>query len=94
MEQYVPAEVDPGDDYDFSFPLYGESMQDTTYKSNGFISIIQAPSVALVVPSYFKDVQVTRFLARTILEIWPLFLFVVLLAGSAGIVMWFLVRDH
>ncbi|XP_028409567.1 uncharacterized protein LOC114532236 [Dendronephthya gigantea] len=92
-EQYVPDKVKPPDvDHDFSFPLYGESMDDTTYKSNGFIPIIQAPSVALVVPSNFKEARPTYFLATTIFKVWPLFLFVVLLAGSAGIVMWCLDR--
>lgn len=91
FEQYIPAEVDPADEWDLTFPLYGESMDSTMYKSNPFIPIIQAPSVALLVSSDSGKIGQTRFIATTILKAWPMFLFILLIAFSSGIIMWCLV---
>ncbi len=90
LEQSVPAEVDPANEYDFSFPLYGNSMEDTMYKSNAFIPVIQAPSVALLILNS-KITGKTHFIATTIFKCWPMLLFITLMAGSSGIIMWCLV---
>ena len=88
LEQSVPAEVDPAKEYDFSFPLYGDSMEDTMYKSNPFVPLIQAPQVALLIP---KDDDIsgrTHFIATTIFKAWPMFFFILLISCSSGIIMW------
>jgi hypothetical protein len=85
LEQHVDAEVEH--EYDFSFPLYGKSMQDTMYQSNPFIPIIQAPSVALLVRSENVTSGNTKFIAKTIIGFWPMYLFILLIASSAGIIM-------
>lgn len=91
LEQHVDAEVEH--EYDFSFPLYGKSMQDTMYQSNPFIPIIQAPSVALLVRSESVTSGNTKFIAKTIIGFWPMYLFILLIASSAGIIMWCLDRS-
>ena len=91
LEQYLDANIHPDDDFDFTFPLYGESMEATTYLSNPFIPIIQAPSVALLLLSDDENDGKTHFIATTTLKAWPMILFMVLIAGSSGIIMWCLV---
>ena len=91
LEQSVPAEVDPSKEYDFTFPLYGDSMEDTMYKSNPFIPLVQAPSVALLIPEDEGNEGKTHFIATTIFKAWPMFLFILLISCSSGIIMWCLV---
>lgn len=89
--QHIPADVRRTEDYDFTFPLYGDSMEATTYRSNPFIPIIEAPSVALVLMNDNLMKGKTKLIAKTIVKIWPLFLFILLFALCSGIIMWLLV---
>ena len=93
FEQSVPAEVDPAKEYDISFPLYGDSMEDTMYKSNLFIPLVQVPQIALLVPKDDDISGKTHFIATTIFDAWPMFLFILLISCSSGIIMWCLVSS-
>ena len=91
--QNVPANVNRTDDYDFTFPLYGDSMDATMYRSNPFIPIIEAKGVALVLMNENTKEGNTKLIAKTIVGYWPLFLFILLFALCSGIIMWLLVRQ-
>lgn len=78
-------------DYDFYFPFYGDDMKATSYHDNPFIPIIQAPSVALMVFNDDSKEPKTALIVMTLFKAWPMLIFLLLMAGCSGIIMWCLV---
>lgn len=89
LNQFVSDE--PAEDFDFTFPLYGETMQDKMYKQNPFVPVIAAPSVALLVRRDSGLDGKTRVIATQILKSVLIFPFIIMLAILAGIIIWLLV---
>ena len=87
----VAANATTSSDYDFHFPLYGDGMDATSYRDNPFIPIIEAPRVALLVHNDNSKEGKPGLIITTILKTWPMLVFILLMAGSSGIIIWFLV---
>ena len=79
---------------DFTFPLYGLDGKTTTlYKDNPFISLVEAPRMVLLVPERLFESKNTRtqVLLKTVLNSWPMLVFISVSASLSGLIIWFLV---
>ena len=80
---------------DFTFPLYGLDGKATTrYKENPFIALVEAPRMVLLVPERLFESKNTRthVLLKTVLNSWPMLVFISVSASLSGLIIWFLVR--
>ena len=79
---------------DFTFPLYGLDGKATMfYKENPFISLVEAPRMVLLVPERLFETKNTRtkVLLKTVLNSWPMLVFISVSASLSGLTIWFLV---
>ena len=67
-------------DLDISFPAYGHTGDDgnmeTTFRGFPFVSMVTAPKIAVLVHHHFFDDLRVNVLLRTILDSWPLMVFI------------------
>ncbi|XP_065057797.1 uncharacterized protein LOC135685711 isoform X2 [Rhopilema esculentum] len=81
---------------DFTFPLYGLDGPNTNlYKENPFIPLVEAPRMVLLVPEQLFETKNTRthVLLKTILNSWPMLVFIAVSASLSGLIIWFLDRN-
>ena len=79
---------------DFTFPIYGlQGYATTTYKDHPFIPLVEAPRMVLLVPeSLFENKNTrTQVLLKTVLNSWPMLVFISVSACLSGLIIWFLV---
>lgn len=79
---------------DFTFPLYGLDGKATMfYKENPFIPLVEAPRMVLLVPERLFESKNTRtqVLLKTVLNSWPMLVFISVSASLSGLIIWFLV---
>eukprot|EP00794_Sanderia_malayensis_P000298 gene298-924_t len=91
-EEHFEAETD----WDFTFPLYGlEGSSTKQYKDSPFIPLVEAPRLVLLVPDSLFESKNTRtqVLLRTVLNAWPMLIFISVSACLSGLIVWFLDRQ-
>ena len=79
---------------DFTFPLYGlEGSATKLYKENPFVPLVEAPRMVLLVPERLFESKNTRtqVLLKTVLNSWPMLVFISVSASLSGLIIWFLV---
>ena len=79
--------------YDFSFPINVFDPKSTKFKDRPFISLVTAPRVILLVKDQAAKKSRTDVMVQTIMEAWPMMVFIFVTASLSGIIVWFLVRE-
>ena len=74
--------------FDFTFPLYSHNMD--MFRGRAMIPLVEAPRVILLVHDESADSR-THILFSTIVNAWPMLMFIIITALLSGIIIWFLV---
>ena len=77
--------------YDFTFPLGARQARQKEFGDREFVPLVRAPRVVLLVHDDHKGTDKTDKLVTTIVDAWPMFLFIMLSASVSGFAVWFLV---
>ncbi len=81
-------------DWDLTFPLYGlQGSATKEFKDNPFIPLVEAPRLVLLVPESLFNLKNTRtiVLLKTVMNAWPMLIFISVSACLSGLILWFLV---
>lgn len=76
---------------DFTFPLYSHNMD--TFRNRAMIPLVKAPRVILLVHDE-SSASRTHILFSTIVNAWPMLIFIIITALLSGIIVWFLVSNE
>ena len=76
--------------YDLTFPLYSHNMD--TFRNHAMVPLVKAPRVILLVHDE-SSASRTHILFTTIINAWPMLIFIIITALLSGIIIWFLVSD-
>ena len=74
---------------DFTFPIYGNSLQKSYKGGFGYVPVIELPGVAFIVYPEVSTQQNTMF--NSIIRCLPLLLLPMVTSYAAGVIMWILV---
>lgn len=80
--------------YDFTFPLGARHTHQTKFGDRMFVPLVRAPRVVLLAHDNHMGSKKTLKLVTTILDAWPMFIFIMLLASLSGFMIWFLVSVY
>ena len=76
---------------DFTFPVYGSSLQDSYKGGYGYVPVIESSGVAFITNPNVAETQSTLF--ASLIRCLPVWLLPVVTAFAAGIIIWILVSD-
>ena len=74
---------------DFTFPVHGNSLQDSYKGGYGYVPVIESSGVAFIVNPNVRDTQSTMF--ASVISCLPVLLLPMVTASAAGIIIWILV---
>lgn len=74
---------------DFTFPVHGDSLQDSYKGGYGYVPVIESSGVAFIVNPNVSETQSTLF--ASLMRYLPVLLLPVVTAYAAGIIVWILV---
>ncbi|XP_044183373.1 uncharacterized protein LOC114961704 isoform X1 [Acropora millepora] len=76
---------------DFTFPVHGDSLQDSYKGGYGYVPVIESSGVAFIVNPNVSETQSTLF--ASLMRCLPVLLLPVVTAYAAGIIVWILERN-
>ncbi|XP_074627585.1 protein sidekick-like isoform X3 [Acropora palmata] len=77
---------------DFTFPVHGNSLQDSYKGGYGYVPVIESSGVAFIVSPNASETQSTTF--ALLMRCLPVLLLPMVTASAAGIVIWIGERTH
>lgn len=88
-EQEVKNHIE--DHTELSFPLPGVSGQTGFLGTYGFVPLVKSAGAAFIVVAEDSG-AVARKLVRSLFDLWPLFMSMLMSVVASGFLLWFLVR--